>query len=364
MTSPRVHIYFRIGDGASYARMEKRGARLSFDEGTAARVDPFDLRLPADSVVAVGVCNRIIRIPRAALAEPPNLRVVATYTVGYDNVDVEAATELGVLVVNSPVESNWAGVAEGTMATMLAILKRVRERDRHVRSGGWRDHALAGTYVGARQTDGYPGITIGIIGLGRIGSRLADLLAPWHVRLIGYDPYVDDSKFVLHGVRAVGLDELLREADVVSIHCNLTAETTHIIDEAALEKMKPSAVLMNTARGPNVDVRALHRALESGRIAAAALDVLPEEPPPRDMPLFGLGDRILLSPHMVAYNHGSALEPAVPVVEDAVLKALRGEVPRYVVNPEALPKWRSRFGGSSLLPVEEGPEQVSLRAAP
>ena len=130
--------------------------------------------------------------------------------MGYDNVDVDAATERGILVVHSPTEGNWGGVAEGTMAYMLSLLKKVREKDRHVKNGGWRDPALFGTYVGARMIDGYEGLTIGIVGLGRIGSRLADLLAPWRVKLIAYDPYAEDSKFVHHNVRPVGLETLLK----------------------------------------------------------------------------------------------------------------------------------------------------------
>ena len=123
-----------------------------------------------------------------------NLRIVAKFTIGVDDVDVDAATEMGILVTHGPTESNWGGVAEGTITNMLTLLKKTRERDRYLKTtSGWRDMKLQGTFVGHREEDGYPGITLGIIGLGRIGSRVAKLMRPWGMKMIGYDPYVPDS---------------------------------------------------------------------------------------------------------------------------------------------------------------------------
>jgi phosphoglycerate dehydrogenase-like enzyme len=227
-------------------------------------------------------------------------------------------------------------------------LKRIRERDRHVKGGGWRDAPVYGTYLGSR-ADGYPGITIGIVGLGRAGSRLADLLKPWGVRVLAADPYVDAAKFARHGALRVDLETLLREADVVTLHCSLTAETRGLIDRRRLALVKPTAVLVNTARGAVVDLDALCDALETGAVAAAALDVLPEEPVPRDARILKLGDRVLLSPHMVAANQGGTLGAAIPWATVAVLAALRGELPDCVYNTEAAARWQARFGGRSLL---------------
>ena len=192
-------------------------------------------------------------------------------------------------------------------------------------------------------------VIVGIVGLGRIGARLADLLAPWRARLVACDPHVEEARFVRHDVRRVGLETLLREADAVTIHCNLSAETEGLIGAREFGLMKPGAVLVNTARGPIVDAGALFDALEGGGIAGAALDVLPEEPPDPQTPLLGLGDKLILSPHMVSANRGTGLRMAVPWVERAVFAALRGEVPEHVVNPDALPRWRERFGGRNLL---------------
>jgi phosphoglycerate dehydrogenase-like enzyme len=285
---------------------------------------------------------------REFLTISPRLRLVAKYTIGVDDVDVEAASALGVLVTHCPTESNWGGVAEGTLALMLAVLKRIGERDRHVKAGGWREPPIYGTYVGKR-ADGYPGITIGIVGLGRAGSRVADLLRPWGARVLAADPYVDAAKFTRHGVERVELEVLLRDADVVTLHCDLTAETRGLIDRRRLALLKPTAVLVNTARGAVVDLDALCDALEARSLAAAALDVLPEEPVQRDARILKLGDRVLLSPHMVAANQGGTLGAAIPWATEAVLAALRGELPDCVYNTEAAARWQTRFGGRSLL---------------
>ena len=287
-------------------------------------------------------------LDRELLEASPTLRLVARYTIGVDDVDVEAATELGVLVTHAPTEANWGGVAEGALALMLAMLKRLRERDRQVKSGGWRDPPLYGTYLGAR-TDGYSGITVGIVGLGRAGGRVAELLRPWRVRVLAADPYVEPARFAACGAEAASLEALLRASDVVTLHCNLTAETRGLIDARRLALLKPTAILVNTARGAVVDIDALAAALEAGRIAGAALDVLPEEPPPRTSRLLGLGDRVLLTPHMIAANSGGTLGPAIPWATAAVLAGLRGEIPEHVYNTQAIEKWRKRFAAQRLI---------------
>ena len=354
MEKPIVKIYHAVDEtGDSYMRMEKAGIKVDWQRGAwdSNEKDRHEEEIifDADTVVGVGVANRTIQITRKSLESAPQLRMIAKYTNGYDNVQVDAASELGIIVVHSPTESNWGGVAEGTMAYILCLLKKVREKDRAVKSGSWRDPSLFGTYVGSRISDGYEGITIGIIGLGRIGSRLADLLAPWRVTLLAHDPYVEDAKFVHHNVKRMDLETLLKQSDVVTLHCDLNEETINLISTEALEKMKPTAILVNAARGPCVDLNALVDALLQEKIAGAALDALTEEPPNPQSALLGLEDKVLLSPHMITANHGGGLVPAIPWVEAAIYSALKGEVPNYVVNVDVLPKWRERFGGKSLL---------------
>ncbi len=353
---PLVHVYHPIDEtGASYEQMRAAGAEVRLPEGAknvdGMRLDRADLIFDPRTIVGVGIGVSTLgtRLSAASFDSAPDLRMIANYTVGFDNVDVDEATRRGILVVHSPTENNWGGVAEGTMAMMLALLKRVRERDRHVKAGGWREASMLGTFVGSRRIDNYPGLTIGLVGLGRIATRVADLLAPWRVRLIACDPYVEDAVFVRHNVRRVDLETLLMESDVVSVHCNLTDETAGMIGAAQLALVKPTAILVNTARGPIVDADALYDALSKNRLTAAALDVLPDEPPSPNMPLLGLGDKILLSPHMVAGNTGSGLELAVPVVTEAVITVLRGEVPKFVANRDAIPAWKAKFGGKRLI---------------
>jgi phosphoglycerate dehydrogenase-like enzyme len=239
-------------------------------------------------------------------------------------------------------------VAEGTITAMLTMLKKVRERDRQLKDGGtWRDHQLQGTYFGSR-ADGYAGITIGLIGLGRIGSRIATLMRPWKMRILATDPYVPESKFTEHGVTRVDLPTLLRESDVVSLHVVLTRETRHMIGVEQLALMKRKAILINTARGPCVQEPALIEALLKGQIGGAALDVFEEEPLALDSQLRNLGDTVLLSPHMVSSNVGSGLGPGIQWATESVLRALRGEVPDNVYNKEVIPRWERRFGGKSV----------------
>ena len=353
MPDPRVLIYTPMGDvDAYYSRLEDAGCSLTFGNADwrrapgASEENVFPIADGRDAII--GAVMRGFTFTHGFMSRLPNTRIIAKLTIGYDDVDIDAASDLGILVTHSPTEANWGGVAEGAMAMMLTILKRVREKDRHVRDGGWRDDALAGTFLGAR-SDGYEGITVGIVGLGRIGSRLCDLLAPWRVNLVAHDPYVNESTFAHHNARAVDLETLLRTSDVVTIHANLTEETQHLISVEQFGLMKPSAVLLNTARGPIVDEDALSVALDSNRIAGAALDVFENEPLDRQSPLRRLGDKVLFSPHMVSANTGASLEPAVPWAIDAALTAMRGDIPRHVVNEAAIPRFLERFGGQRLV---------------
>jgi len=304
--------------------------------------------MSVDCDALAGTSIRSSPITRKIMQSSDRLRIVAKYTIGVDDVDVEAATELGILVTHSPTESNWGGVAESTITAMLTVLKKVRERDRQLKqSPVWRDKSLEGIYIGARD-DGYPGITIGIVGLGRIGSRVADLLRPWKVKILACDPYVAKNKFTEHGVKRVDLDTLLRDSDVVSLHIILNSETRHMIGKSQFSKMKPTAILINTSRGYCVDEAALVEALEKGQIGGAAIDVFENEPLSIESPLRKMGDKVLLSPHMASANVGSGIRPGIHWATRSVLSALRGEVPDNVFNQEVIPRWEKRFGGKSV----------------
>jgi phosphoglycerate dehydrogenase-like enzyme len=346
-------VIFAAADTESHEHFRRADCELIIGRANWADPtgDPEDklVEMAAHADALLGTSIKGSRISRQVMMASENLRIVGKYTVGVDEVDVRAATELGIVVTHAPTEANWGGVAESTVTVMLAMLKKVRERDAYVKAGrGWRHDSLLGTYVGPRQ-DGYQGITLGIVGLGRVGGRYAKLMRPWEMRMIGYDPYVPASRFAELGVEQVDYDTLLREADVVSFHVTLTDETRHMVGARELGLMKPTAILINNARGPVIDEPALIEALQHERIAGAALDVLEKEPVDPKNPLLKMDDRVLLTPHMAAGNHGAGLGPGIVWGTQDVLRALRGQEPEHVFNPEVLPRWRERFAGRAVI---------------
>ena len=301
-----------------------------------------------DAVALVGTSMRHTPISRRIMQASQRLRLVAKYTVGVDDIDTEAATDLGVMVCHAPTESNCFGVAETAVTFMLALFKKLRERDADVRAGKWRTVENYAYYVGNRASDGFPGQTIGLVGFGRIGTRVAQLLAPWRARIIAYDPYVPPATFLMHGVKSVDYETLLRESDVVSFHVVLTKETRGMFGDKELALMKPNAIVLNTARGKVIDEKALAKAIDEGRIRGAAIDAFEEEPLPIDSPLRKLGDRVLLSPHSASYTEGGELRQGVEWAMRSVVTALKGGVPDNVYNREVIPRWKERFGGASV----------------
>ena len=221
MPKPRVAVVVPADStGQSYREIAAAGCEVaiadsSWSKGFHATVDEY-VRLCGGANAIIGQRLEGLPVTRELLAGFSDLRVYCRYNIGYDDIDIPAATELGIMVTNSPVESNWGAVAENTFAFMLGLLKNLRARDRLVKEGGWRDDDPGAWYLGRRQ-DGYEGITVGIIGLGRVGSRLADLLQPWRVRILAHDPHVDDSKFVHHNVTRADLDTVLTQSDVVTL---------------------------------------------------------------------------------------------------------------------------------------------------
>jgi phosphoglycerate dehydrogenase-like enzyme len=343
LQQPGVVIYRPVdASGESHRRLEAAGCRVHVVEDGEDLVRSLGKLWPVHALLAANL--RRSRLDGPLFDSLPQLRLVAKYTIGVDDVDLVAASARGILVTHCPTEANFGGVAEGTVALMLAVLKKVGRRDRAVRAGLWRSTALEGTYLGARD-DGYPGITLGIVGLGRIGRRVTRLLEPWKLRIIAADPYIEPDVFAEYGVEAVTLDELLPQSDVVSIHCQLAPETDGLIDAARLALIKPGAILINTARGRIVDLEAVCDALAAGRLGGAALDVLPEEPPPAGARILATDERVILSPHMVAANQGGTLAAAIPWATEAVIDALAGRVPARVYNEDAIDAWRARFAG-------------------
>jgi glyoxylate reductase len=272
-------------------------------------------------------------IDTAVLDAGKRLRIVAQMAVGYDNIDVGAATERGILVTNTPGVLTET-TADLTFALLLAAARRVVEGDRLARGGGWK--AWHPSFLLGQ--DVY-GATLGIVGLGQIGLAVARRARGFNMRILYNDRSRHPQAEAEVAAEYVGLDGLLRESDFVSLHTPLSAETRHLIGERELALMKPSAVLVNAARGPVVDQRALHAALKERRIAAAGLDVAEVEPMPPDDPLLML-DNVIITPHVGSASVATRAKMAEMAVE-SILQALRGEMPSHCVNPEA----RGRSGG-------------------
>ncbi|HXF56772.1 MAG TPA: phosphoglycerate dehydrogenase [Actinomycetota bacterium] len=254
-----------------------------------------------------------------------SLRVIGRAGIGLDNVDVEAATRRGILVVNAP-QSNIISAAEHTMALLLAQARNVPQAHAATRAGGWERERFQGVEL--------HGKTLGVVGLGRVGSMVAQRAAAFGMRVVAYDPYVSRDRARALGVELMpSLEALLVQSDFVSIHLPRTPETEGMIGRRELALMKDGARLVNTARGGIVDEEALVEALRSGKLAGAALDVFAEEPPPKDHPLFSL-EQVVVTPHLGASTR-EAQDKAGVAIAEMVRLALRGEFVPYAVNVPA-----------------------------
>ena len=260
-------------------------------------------------------------ITEGVLAQTPRLKVIALRGVGYDSVDVAAATARGIPVAVAPGFTD--SVADYVFGLLLAVARQVAQADRLVRERRWE--VLVSTNIAGK--------TLGIIGLGRIGKAVARRARGFDMPVLAADVVRDEAFAASHGVRYVTLQELLRQADIVSINAPLQGDTRHLINAEALAAMKPTAYLVNTARGDLVDEAALAAALQAGRLAGAGLDVFHDEPL-QDSPLRGL-DNIVLSPHLAAYSREGLRETGV-LAARAVLAVLAGGRPDAAqwVNPE------------------------------
>jgi glyoxylate reductase len=327
-TSWQVAVTRRIPDAGLRLLRDAATVRL-WDRDLPPDADEL-LELLTDCDGAVTLLTELIDGP--LLDRLPRLRVVANMAVGYDNIDIPAATAHGVLVCNTPgVLTN--ATADHTWALLLAAARRIPESIAYVREGRWQTWdplLLLGQEVS--------GATIGIVGLGRIGKEVAKRARGFDMRVLAFDPYPDEAFAREHAVSYVPLDQLLAESDFVTLHVNLTDETTRLIDAAAFARMQPTAILVNASRGPVVDTDALVSALREGSILAAALDVTDPEPLPADHPLVTMPNCIVV-PH-TASGTVQTRNAMAELAARNLLAGLRGERPPTPVNADEL-------GGSS-----------------
>ena len=281
--------------------------------------------LPALADASAVIIRSATRIDAEALAHAPNLQVVARAGVGLDNVEVDAATKAGVMVVNAPT-SNIVSAAEQAVALLLALARNLPQAAASLRGGEWKRSKFTGVEL--------EGKVAGLLGLGRIGVLVAQRLSAFGMRIVAYDPYVPTARAAQLGVRLLSLEELLAEADFISVHLPKTAETAGIIGDKELRLVKPGVRIVNAARGGIVDEHALALALKDGRVAGAALDVYATEPC-TDSPLFGF-DNVVATPHLGASTH-EAQEKAGTQVARSVKLALAGEFVPDAVNVQGGP---------------------------
>ncbi len=289
-----------------------------------ARADEIEARLADIDGIVLGVT----RFDAKVVAQAPRMRVVSRFGVGYDNVDVAALTERGI-PLTIVGEANSTSVAEQTFALMLATARRIRMCDAHVRGGGWRDAVIEGQIELA-------GRTVLVIGFGRIGRRVARRCAAFDMRVVVADPYVERELIESEGHDYVcDLREALADADVVTLHMPAHADGHAELGDEEFARMKPGALFINTARGTLVDEAALIAALTDGRVYAAGLDVLRDEPPARDNPLLAF-DNVVLSPHCAAATAESFRRMSMTAAQN-LLDAFDGCLrPEMVVNTEVL----------------------------
>jgi len=296
---------------------------------------PPSQRLREGAARAHGILTLLTdRIDSALLGAAPNLVVVSNMATGFDNIDVEAASRHSVLVTRTPgvLSQTTADLAFGLI---LAAARRIVEADRYVRNGRWKSWGpevlLGGDVHGA---------TVGIVGMGGIGSEMAKRARGFGMRIVYSGPSPKPALERRYRMMYLPLESLLREADFVSLHAPLTADTRHLINEDSLRLMKHSAVLINTARGPLVDQGALYRALKEGWIGAASLDVTDPEPMSPNDPLLTL-DNIVVTPHIASASVATRSRMALLAAEQ-LLQGLCGETPEFAVNREILAAWRRR----------------------
>ncbi len=305
-------------------RLEDRLRAAGYEVVVADRWQADDLRRLFGDVDVV-VASPARNYPAELIEAAPRLRMITSPVIGVDTVDVDTASEFGVLVANCPTAENIIGIAEATIMFTVALLLNLKQKERSLREGKFRpqhsSHLLRGR-------------TVGLIGYGRIARHVEQRLQGWDVRVQAADPYVPGT---------VPLDDLLRTSDVVSLHVVLTKETRNMIGARELALMKPSAVLVNTSRGGAIVEEDLAQAINAGQLAGAALDVFQQEPINMDNPLLGCDpDRVILTPHSIGHNV-EAGPTGVQMAFENIERALRGELPESVINPEVIPAWRRRL---------------------
>jgi glyoxylate reductase len=270
------------------------------------------------------------RIDAEVMNRAPGLKVISNYAVGFDNIDIPAATKRGIIVTNTPGVLTET-TADFALALMMAAARRIVEGDKIVRNGRWKTW---GPMILLGQ-DLY-GASLGIVGLGRIGAAVARRAKGFGMKMQYYDVTRNPQAEEELGIQYADLNKVLAESDFITLHTSLTPQTHHLVNAKQFEKMKRNCILVNTSRGPVVDNMALYEALRNGKIAYAALDVTEPEPIPKDHPLLTL-DNVIIAPHIASASVATRTKMALMAAEN-LIAGLKGEIPPNPINPEVLKK--------------------------
>jgi D-3-phosphoglycerate dehydrogenase / 2-oxoglutarate reductase len=284
----------------------------------------------ADSILQVArdadaLLATYAKITAAMIPEMKRCRIISRFGIGVDNVDIPAATKAGIVVTRVP-DYCIDEVSDHTLALLLSLVRKIPFSNARTHTGRWEMPAVAPIHR-------LRGTVLGLVGFGRIPQLVAPKAQAFGLKVVAYDPYISRDVFARAHVEQVEFPELVKTSDYISIHSPLVPETHHLFNAAIFARMKPTAYLINTARGPIVDETALARALDAKQIAGAALDVLSQEPP-AGSPLFGR-DNVILTPHTSFYSVESLVDLQVKAAEE-VVRVFSGEMPRNPVNPEVL----------------------------
>jgi len=294
-------------------------------EHTKPYLEPSKLAKKLRNEKVDALLVRMGKITREVIKASPNLKVIAKHGTGVDNIDVGAATELKIPVLIAAL-ANYESVAEHTLGLMFALAKDIPKLDNRIREGYWDKPDYRGIELFKK--------TLGLIGFGRIGRCVRELIASLQMKVLVYDPFLKSNEILPDVTRVEKLEELLKSADIISLHCNLTEQTRHLIDENELKLMKKTAWLINTSRGEVVNEEALIAALKEGEIAAAGIDTFYKEPP-KCINLLSNAGKTVLTPHIAGITEESFERMGVDSAKN-ILTILEGKKPdrEYVVNPE------------------------------
>jgi D-3-phosphoglycerate dehydrogenase len=293
--------------------------------GCTCEAEIIEAARDADAILTVGS-----KMTRSVMEQLPRCQVIVRYGIGYDTIDVNAATDNNILVVNIP-DFCFEEVSNHAIAILLACAKKVVTLNNMVKQGRWTEAKAAQAPMVSIH-----GQTLGIAGCGNIGRMTARKAQCFGLKILGYDPYVDKSLAEEHGITLVSLPELLKGSDFISLHTALNKETWHIIGEKEFRQMKPTAYIINTARGSVIDEKALIKALREKRIAGAGLDVFEQEPIDPDNPLLKM-DNVIVLPHSASYSDVAFKRLRTCVGQEAA-RVLSGRWPKNVVNKTVKPK--------------------------